>query len=161
MNKTLLFILILFYSCTSNQKVDDRIDDTQLKSDLPEIVLTLQDGKQRKATSLKGNVLLVLFQPDCEHCQREAERIRARLDDFKDYQMYFISSAPIDEVIQFARQHNLANDSRIHLATASVYEILTSYGPIEAPSIYAYSEGKLIKAFHGEVEVAEILKYLN
>lgn len=130
-------------------------------NDLPDLPLTMRDGTQKSASQLSGNVALILFQPDCDHCQREAEDIRRNIESFKDFELYFISSAPIEEVIQFARQYDLEKWKQVHLGTTTVPDILRSFGPIDAPSIYLYGkDGKLIQSFNGEVAVEVVLKYI-
>lgn len=130
-------------------------------SELPDLPLTMRDGSRKSASELSGNVALILFQPDCDHCQREAEDIRRNIAGFKDFELYFISSAPIEEVIQFARQYDLENRKSVHLGTTTVPDILRNFGPIDAPSIYLYGKnGRLIQSFNGEVAIEVVLKYI-
>lgn len=130
-------------------------------TEVPDLPLTLRDGTRKSASELSGNVALILFQPDCDHCQREAEDIRRNIDGFKDFELYLISSAPLEEVIQFARQYDLEGQKQVHLATTTVPDILRSFGPIDAPSIYLYGQdGKLIQSFNGEVAIEVVLKYI-
>jgi thiol-disulfide isomerase/thioredoxin len=155
-----LFLLLLICSCSGSREKEDRSEPEASANDLPEIQLMLESGTRNSTRNLSGNVALILFQPDCDHCQREAQQIQQNLEHFKEWQLYFISAAPMEEVIRFAEEYNLKGNSRIKFATTSVSEILNSFGPIEAPSIYLYSKSKLVKSFHGEVEVSEIIKHL-
>ena len=129
--------------------------------DLPDLPLTMRDGAKKLASELTGNVALILFQPDCDHCQREAADISRNIDGFKDFQLYLISSAPLEEVIQFAREYDLESREQVHLGTTTVSEILRNFGPIDAPSIYLYGkDGRLIQSFNGEVAIEVVLKYI-
>ena len=109
---------------------------------------------------LPGNVALVLFQPDCDHCQREAEQIRLNLEGFKDYKLYFISSAPMPEITRFAEQYKLVNLNNVVFARTEAQNVIKAFGPIEAPSIYLYKKGSLIESFNGEVAIEVVLKYI-
>ena len=144
-------------SSPSAEKMETEPESEQIKSatsELPDLPLTLRDGTRKSASELSGNVALILFQPDCDHCQREAEDIRRNIDGFKDFELYLISSAPLEEVIQFARQYDLETRKQVHLATTTVPDILRNFGPIDAPSIYLYGQdGKLIQSFNGEVAI--------
>lgn len=166
----ILFVFVVLTACggkESSLPVGDsqpKVESDQAKSatrDLPDLPLTMRDGTKKSASEISGNVALILFQPDCDHCQREAEDIRRNIDGFKDFELYFISSAPIEEVIQFARQYDLEESKQVHLGTTTVPDILRSFGPIDAPSIYLYGEdGKLIQSFNGEVAIEVVLKYI-
>ncbi len=128
---------------------------------VPALSLMMRDGTKTTLSKLSGNIALILFQPDCDHCQREAKDIRRNLDGFKDFQLYLISSAPMEEVIQFAREYDLEGKEQVHLGTTTVQEILRNFGPIDAPSIYLYSkDGQLIQSFNGETAVEVVLKYI-
>lgn len=167
MNKGFIFLIGFFLSCSGGEKSDQKkavANEEQRMSiaqnDLPTLMLTLQNGTTISAKDLKGRVALILFQPDCDHCQREAQEIQKNITGFEDVQLYFISSASMNEIIQFAKDYKLKG-SNIHLAVTTVKEILDSYGPIDAPSIYLYGDGgTLIQSFNGEVAIEVVLKYI-
>lgn len=169
---TLFLVLVLFSGCggkeassaasvPAEQPQNETQQNASPTSEVPDLPLTMRDGTQMSAAELTGNVALILFQPDCDHCQREAEDIRRNITGFKDFELYFISSAPIEEVIQFARQYDLDGLKQVHLGTTTVPDILKHFGPIDAPSLYLYGkDGKLIQSFNGEVAVEVVLKYI-
>jgi hypothetical protein len=129
-------------------------------NDLPKMPITLSDGSIIKAQELKGKNILILFQPDCDHCQHEAEQIQANLESFKDYALYFISSAPQPDIEKFAVDYKLKNEDNIYFGTTSSENVIDNFGPIQAPSVYIYSDQKLVKDFNGQVDVSVIIKYL-
>lgn len=169
MNK-LIFCLVAFilFDCAKTEKpAEDSKREIQTpapshnKSEIPDLWMTLENGNRQSASTLKGKTVLFLFQPDCDHCQREAVDISKHISHFKDYQLYFISSVPIKEVLKFADDYKLKQYSNIHWGTTTVQNILSTYGPIEAPSLYLYSEdGKLVESFIGEIAVEVIVKHL-
>ncbi|GAA4432715.1 hypothetical protein GCM10023188_21390 [Pontibacter saemangeumensis] len=130
-------------------------------SDLPMLPLTTLDGTKLMVNELEGSTVLVLFQPDCDHCQREAAQIREHIEAFQDYKIYFVSDAGIPQLSQFAETYKLADQRNVYFAQTSINEILNQVGPIEAPSLFVYSpEGRLVKSFIGETPIEEILKVL-
>ncbi len=130
-------------------------------NDLPMLPLTRLDGSRFTAKNLEGKTVLVLFQPDCDHCQRCATQIREQIEAFRPYQIYFVSDASLPQLSQFARTYKLADQSNVHFANAAINDILDQIGPIEAPSLFVYSEeGRLVKSFIGETPIEEILKVL-
>lgn len=131
------------------------------ESELPVLSLIKADGSKVVARNLKGKIVLVLFQPSCDHCQREAVEIRKNLSAFAGYQVYFVSDAALPLLTHFAQFYQLAGKENVYFATTTIEEILNTVGPVEAPSLFIYSEsGKLVKSFIGETPIEEILRYL-
>jgi peroxiredoxin len=128
-------------------------------NDLPNnMLLTGQDGSQFMAKSLQGKVILFFFQPDCDHCQREAAQISEHLPAFRDYSLYFISTAPMPQITQFAKEYRLSG-TNVHFAQTRLENILSALGPIQAPSMFVYSqEGRLVQKFDGETDINLILR---
>jgi thiol-disulfide isomerase/thioredoxin len=168
MNYRLICVIVpILFSCAKTEK---RIEAPKPeiaapapkpKSEIPELWMSLEDGSKQLASTLTGKTVLFLFQPDCDHCQREAVDIKRYIDNFKDYQLYFISSAPLPEVLKFAKEYELKQYPNIHWGTTTVQNIISTFGPIEAPSLYLYSnDGKLIESFVGEIAVEVIVKHL-
>ena len=151
-------------SCSSKKEPDKpAVIVNPQESELPQMALTEIDGKQFSAKNLIGQKnFFILFQPDCEHCQKEAQQISERLPAFKNYEIYFISSAPLDAIKKFSEDFKMNTQKNIHFVGTDVQNIIDSYGPIPAPSIYIYSEqGKLLNKFNGEIEIDSVLKQLT
>jgi peroxiredoxin len=124
----------------------------------PAIPLTLLDNSVRNVDELTGKNVLIFFQPDCDHCQREAAEIERNLEAFGNATLYFITSAPLEEVKPFADAYKLNGRPNVFFAFTPAAFVLNNYGPISAPSVYIYSEDhKLVKAFNGETPVGKIL----
>lgn len=152
---TPLPILLIAFACVINVMAQ------KLQNELPSFEAKMMDGKTLRIDELTGKVALVLFQPDCDHCQREAQDIKRNLSGFKDYQLYFISSASDKEIASFAKEYGLAGVKNVFFGRTEAPNIVEAFGPIEAPSLYLYSrEGKLIHSFNGEVAIEVVLKYI-
>jgi peroxiredoxin len=123
--------------------------------------VTLLDNSSRNVRDLTGKNVLIFFQPDCDHCQREAADIEKNLDAFGESTLYFITAAPMQEIVQFAQDYKLFGRDNVYFGFTPAKNILDNYGAIAAPSVYIYSEKqKLVKSFNGEVSVGQILTYL-
>ena len=156
-------MILLFLACT--QKPKDSVNETKLTAakvnDLPDMQVRLLNGNTVELQAIEGKVILVLFQPDCDHCQNEAQQIEANLDAFRQYDLYFISSAPAPDVKAFADQYNLSGRPAVWFGTTSFESVLNNFGSIPAPSMFIYQEGgKLIQELNGEIDISVILKYL-
>ena len=155
------FLVLSFIVSACSLKTDEKKEPTTAQpNEYPDIVLTLQNGEKISAKQLEGNNLFVLFQPECDHCQEEAIEIEQHLQEFKDYTLYFISSAPMEQITAFARNFGLADKERVKFASTTTEGVLTYYGPIQTPSIYIYRNGKLRQSFNGQTEIDNILSAL-
>lgn len=155
------FLVLPVMLCACSLKTEEKKEVKAVQAnEYPEILLTLENGEKLSAKQLKGKNVFVLFQPDCDHCQEEAIQIGQRLEEFKGYTLYFISSAPMQEITAFAKNFGLDNKPQVKLAWTNTEGVLTYYGPIQTPSIYVYRDGKLRQKFNGQTEIDTILKAL-
>ena len=129
-------------------------------NEYPPMSATNADGSQFRLNELKGNNILVFFQPDCDHCQREGKAIADNLEKFSEYQLYFISVDDFNQMNVFAGNYDLADKRNVAFARATLDDILNNLGRISPPSLYIYREGKLIKHLDGEKNIEEILGYI-
>jgi peroxiredoxin len=146
-----LSVLSLVLACSSKEKRDPS------KTDLPSFQIELTTGQSVNGKDLEGNVVLILFQPDCDHCQHEAEDIEANLDLFANYTLYFVTSATTQEVKKFATDYKLNDKPNVLFGVTPGEAVYNQFGPIRVPSIYIYSEeGKLKKSFSGQTAINDL-----
>jgi peroxiredoxin len=149
---TVILMVVLAYTSAWGQTA---------QSDLPVLPMEMTDGTKISSKDLEGKVALILFFPDCDHCQREAAQIQKNIAGFKDYTLYFITSAGFDEIRHFASTYQLQNYKNVKFARAEAKDVIKAFGPVETPSIFLYDkDGKLIETFTGEIAVEVILKYI-
>ena len=132
----------------------------QTVNEYPDLVFALVGGDSVSTRTLKGNNIFIFFQPDCRHCQLEAINIEQRLEQFKDYDLYFVSSSSLEAIQAFAESFDLDDLENVKFAWASTQSVLDHYGPIQTPSVYIYSDGKLKKSFNGQTEIENIINAL-
>jgi len=167
MKKILLAALILGACSTPEKRNSEEVKGTsvpaaqQIKSDLPNMFVFRTDGEKIETRSLTGKVVLILFQPECDHCQREAVEIEKNIAAFKDYTLYFISADTQPKIRKFGTDYKLDKHSNIFLGQTAVDSILSNFGAIDAPSVYIYNaSGKLVEKFNGETDINRILAKL-
>ena len=153
----LILIAAMSFGCGTKEGRGAQETSIQEANDYPDLVLTLEEGEALSTKGLTGNNVFIFFQPDCRHCQLEAVDIEQRLDEFKNYTLYFISSASMDAITAFAESFDLDNKDNVRFAQATTESVLGHYGPIQTPSVYIYAEGKLKGSFNGQTEIERIL----
>ena len=130
----------------------------QTRNDMPKMIITSVDESKINVHQLKEKTILILFQPDCDHCQREARAIRENLDAFKEYTLYFISADQMTDVKKFGEAFDLIGQANVHFALTTVEDVIKNFGGVPAPSVYIYTDQKLVQKFNGEVTIDKILQ---
>ena len=155
-----LFIVLCIFQLKCSRSTNKDTHTVATQNDFPLMTVTTLDGAQLNINQLTGKIVLILFQTDCDHCQREATAIQQNISAFQPYSLYFITTTPPTEIEAFANEYKLAGYSNVHFCRTSNQSILESFGPIDAPSLYIYTDRKLVKSFNGETNIDAILKYL-
>ena len=152
-------VLTVFFSCSTKPK--EISSGKPIINDLPYLQTILLDGKNVDIRQLPGNTIIILFFTDCDHCQREATAIREKLNSFKKYDLYFLSSNSDEEILKFSKEYKLINLPNVKFGRVDGGKVIQTFGAIPTPSVYIYSsERKLVKQFNGETNVEEIIKFL-
>jgi thiol-disulfide isomerase/thioredoxin len=165
MNTRLLLILlpIIFISsgCNKPEKKSQSPVGTKEINEFPYLTFTNLDGSPATTRDLPGASVLILFNADCDHCQREAQAIQEKLESFKKYTLQFIASDAPEVIQKFAQDYKLTNQPNIRFGRAEGMDVYTNFGSIPTPSIYIYSnEKRFVKSFLGETPVDEIIAFL-
>lgn len=154
-------LLLMLAACTVKENKEVQVATAQtaeVVNDLPVMTLTMMDGSTKRAKEIEGSAIIILFQPDCDHCQREAQEIRKHIDAFKNYSLYFVSLATMTEVQDFAAKYDLTRIDNVRFGTTDMQSLADNFGSIPAPSFYIYnSTGNLVTKFNGETDINKIL----
>lgn len=151
-------ILITLLACSKKEKP---LETAVAVNELPYLSYMSLDGSAQSTRTLPGSSILILFNTDCDHCQREASSIAEKSEAFKNYEMLFVAADSIHQISNFARTYNLADKPNIHFGRAEYQDVFLNFGSIPTPAIYIYSrEKKLVKSFLGETPIEEIIKFL-
>lgn len=161
---TLLFTLVLcgalFLIYLTIKKISAKEIIAKKVSTLSTVNLLGLDSTTFKIPTDK-NVVLVFFNPGCEHCQYEAMGIRENIKDFKNATLVFLSSEPLNAIRHFSTQYDLDHFPFVHFTKINNEEVFDTFGTLSVPHIFIYGEDrKLIKEFKGETKIEAILKYI-
>ena len=153
-------VFLVFFACQTKKETQAHAVEPNETNDLPQMTLTFKGHSPISTKSLEGKVVLIFFQPDCDHCQREAKEISEHLESFSRHKVYFITTENFNLIDEFANDYGLSDKTNIHFSKTTLTEILNTVGQISAPSMFIYEDKKLIKHLDGETPITEILKYL-
>lgn len=156
---TLVTLTIIVARCTGSSGTDSA-NKASVVNDLPFLNVMKTSGEPISLREAPSKSILIFFNPDCDHCQREAQQISAQKSLFKNYSVYFISIDPMDKIQQFALDYKLT-DRNFFFAQADSYEVYKTVGPLPTvPAIFIYANRQFVKKLEGEVKLEEVMKYL-
>jgi len=128
---------------------------------LPEFKFLKLDGTSFTKSQIKAQEknIIIYFDPTCDHCQVEIEKIGKRYNDFKNASFYLISANAKSEVSIFMQTYGklLKDKKNVTVLLDTKGEFIPKFSPTQYPAIYVYSQGKLAKYFSGTTNVNDIL----
>ena len=162
MKKVLLFIVVSCLTLSCFAQVDSTTPPYKKYPVVPAFQLLLGDSTTKYTKDnlpKKKAVLLMVFSPDCEHCQHEAEQLVLHKDELKEVQIIMATSYPLWQMNEFVKTYKLNELSNV-VVGQDIYYILPPYFAIHnLPFAAAYNfKGELIKTFEGSVEVEKLVK---
>jgi thiol-disulfide isomerase/thioredoxin len=130
-------------------------------NEMPALTMTQTDNSQVFFKDLKGKTLIVFFNPDCDHCQREAKLMAENMDLFEGYEVFFITAEHLPVVSKFQEDYKL-HAPNIHFGRAEGYDVINAVGPInEVPTLFAYDNQRLKGRLEGEVGLDRLREFLK
>ncbi len=114
-------------------------------------IFTKDNLKKKKPT------IIMMFSPDCEHCQDETKDITANIGMFKKAQILMVSPLDFDYMKQFYIDYKIGDFSNITMARDPTYFLGTFFKVRSFPSIFVYNKkGKLVNSFIGSTPIEQI-----
>jgi len=156
----ILVPLILVFAQCNKPENKNQVAKKEI-NELPYLSFKKLDGTVTTTRDLPGASIIVLFNSDCDHCQREAKAIQEKLSFFNDYTLQFIASDSVEIIKKFSADYGLDNHPNVQFGRAEGVDVYMNFGAIPTPSIYVYSkERRFVKSFKGETPVDDIISVL-
>ena len=164
MIKNFLFVLMIVCSLAACKKekpkevvLNAKPTATQTVANaMPSLTLTQVDGKTINMRELTGKVLLVCYNPGCDHCQREARQLADNKDILAGYEVFFLTPETLEESDKFQKEYKLT-DPNIHFGRSDVPQIISAIGAINTvPTFFVYKDQALVKRLEGEITIADL-----
>jgi thiol-disulfide isomerase/thioredoxin len=113
---------------------------------MPYFAMRLIDSSMtyRSRFPKKMPVLLVYFNPDCDHCKDEAKQLMEHKDDFKKLYIVFISTAALPSIKEFAETYNIQGKNII-IGRDEAYKLPPFYSIRFSPFVVLYNKDKNIE----------------
>lgn len=163
--KPLFFFLFLSVTLLAKAQTESKEAAYKRYPTLPAIQILLGDSttKYTKENIPKNKpVLLMLFSPDCSHCQHTAEELYKYKDSLKNVQVVMATLHSITQMNEFVAKYKL-NEIPNVVAGKDIYFILPPFFEVKNLPFMAFynSKGNLISIYEGSLDIVHVLKIFN
>jgi thioredoxin-related protein len=129
---------------------------------VPALQLLLGDSatKYTKAEIPKNRpVFIMLFSPDCSHCQKTAEEMIAHKEALKDIHIVMATMHTITQMNEFVQKYGLAQLPNLTVGK-DIYYILSGFYDIKHLPYMAFynKKGNLISTIEGGLPIPKVLE---
>jgi thioredoxin-related protein len=163
--KSGLMTLLLPFVCTAVISQIETEAPYKRFPTLPPLKLLLTDSStQLTEKALRKNVpvFIMLFSPDCEHCQKETEELIDNIEKFSNIQIVMTTTAPFGKMKEFYNSYQLHRFANITMGYDQFFLLPTFYRIKNTPFLAFYDkDGKLIDVAPGALPIAKVLEYFK
>jgi thiol-disulfide isomerase/thioredoxin len=107
----------------------------------------------------KKQVMIMLFSPDCEHCQHETEGIIKNIEKFSNIQIIMSTTRPFDKMKEFYQRYDLGRFANIVMGNDRSFLLPVYYNIRNLPFLAFYNKKKdLIDVFEGALPIEKVLE---
>lgn len=145
-------------------KVRQAAEGFQARAELPAFSFTQFDGSPFTRDSLRPAtpLVLVLFDPDCEHCQTELATIQESIAAFQGVQLLLVSPADRSRLIPFATERGLTSLPGVRVLGTEAPHFLEAFGTTKMPSTFFYgADHRLRQEMVGKPKEGKLLEGLE
>jgi thioredoxin-related protein len=161
MKKYFLVIILTYASVAAFCQTDSTQPPYKRFPVLPPLKLYLIDSSSfftKNDFKKKTDVLIMLFNPECDHCQHETEEIINHIDQFKNVQIVMATMMPFDAMKSFYQKYELSKYKNIVVGQDQNFFLIPFYSVSNLPFLAFYDkEGNLISVFEGSLPIEKIL----
>jgi thiol-disulfide isomerase/thioredoxin len=128
---------------------------------VPPLKLLLLDSTSYfTKNDLKKNkpVLIIVFNPDCEHCKHETEALIKNIDSLKNVQIIMATMMPFDLMKSFYENYDLQRFQNITVGKDVQYTLPSFYQMHFMPYLAMYDKkGNLLATFEGAMKIEDLI----
>ncbi|HXR83963.1 MAG TPA: hypothetical protein VN722_06620 [Hanamia sp.] len=116
-------------------------------------VFTKEDLKKKEAT------LIMIFSPECGHCQNETRELLKNIDHFKNVQILMVTWLPYSEMMAFYHEFKIGEHPQITMGWDRKDFFLPYYHVQMYPQMVVYDKkGNYVNSFNGAINLEDVWK---
>lgn len=159
--KFFIAVLLSAVCLTAVAQADISVPPYKRFPTLPPIQLLLGDSATKYTKEnipSKKPVLVMLFSPDCSHCQKTAEEMQQRKEDLKGIHIIMATLHTVSQMNEFVKTYRLDELKNVVTGKDMYYLLPPFYDIKNLPYLAFYDKkGKLILGFEGSMPLQKIL----
>ena len=163
MKRILSLLALVLFASASQAQTYDSIPPYQKDSTLPRFLLLNEDSTWFNTAQLpkKTPVVFIFFNPDCSHCQHEAEELVKSMNKLKKIDFIWTTYQPtFAEIKAFADQYGLSKFKNMHFYKDPNYMVPSFYRLQMTPYMAGYKHGNLVKTWTAGAKPEELAEAL-
>lgn len=159
--KYIIALTLLICSTVAFSQIDSVTPPYKKFPTLPPVQLLLGDSAtvyKKENFPKKKPVLIMIFSPECSHCQHTAEELVKNKEGIKNFSIVMATLHPIYQMNEFVKTYKLNTLNNV-VVGKDVHFILPSFYKLSNLPYLAFYDrkGNLIKTFEGSMTMAAII----
>ena len=108
-------------------------------------------------------IILIYFDPDCDHCQKLMNEMFKKINQFKKAQLVFATFKPVNELDSVQKKYNVSKYPNVKMGTENVtYYLRLYYDVTTLPFTALYDKkGNLNYSYRKETSVDDLIARLR
>jgi thioredoxin-related protein len=160
--KFLCSLILVVLSFTAFSQAADPEPAYKRFPTLPPLQLLLGDSATKytkESIPKKKPVFIMLFSPDCSHCQHTAEEMIAHKEELKDLHIIMSTMHTVTQMNEFVQKYELNQLPNLTVGK-DIYYILSGFYNIKHLPYMAFynKKGALISTFEGGLPISKVLE---
>jgi hypothetical protein len=155
------YILILAISLVAHINLQAQSVQKPAKKGIPPFNIQLVNGQQYKSTDLQKDqpLMIVYFDPDCDHCHEFSNELLKQINLFKDVQIVMITYVPLNQVKTYMAGSELGKQPGIKVGTeGTTFIVRYFYDVVQFPYVALHAkDGTLISTYESKVPAPDVL----
>ena len=132
---------------------------------IPPFKMTLSNNKIFNAIDLPKDkpLVLIYFDPDCDHCQKLMTELFKKINSFKKVEMVLITFKSVTEVAAFEKKYTTSKYANLKVGTeGTLFYLKNYYKLVKMPFTVLYdSKGNYNFSYREETHVDDLIKRLQ
>jgi thioredoxin-related protein len=165
--RRIIFSVLFSALCFAGFTQNDSLPEAPYKRfpAAPPFKLLLTDSSTyftKDGLAKKKAIMIMLFSPDCEHCQHKTEEIIKHIDAFEKVQIVMSTTLPFDKMLAYYNKYDLKRFDNIIMGKDISYLLPTFYNIRNLPFLAFYNKKKeLISVFEGALPIEKIIEEIR
>lgn len=160
------FLTALFYFLLVQHAGAQMVNDAPYLKDkkLPPFALQTILGKEitnQQIPSQYKYTCIIIFSPDCSHCEQEAADITKNADKFKNVYFVWASYREMEGIKKFAVKFGLDKQANVMIGRDPSFALPSFFRPRMTPFIAMYKNGSLLKVYEQGAKVTELTSIIE